>query len=148
MRQQKKWTEAMIQTLREGYADRLNRDIAAELGVPLRAVEWWAHRLGLKKPPGFLEAHKKEIYGKRRPAHHKGQFTKGWKLGHRFAKGWAESETEEHRRERIRKSTEARRRQTYDELLRIKYGLRRKTRLPLPDKVYYIDKSKYFKEDE
>lgn len=144
----KKWTEEMIQKLREGYADRLNRDIAKDLGVSVRSVEWWAGRLGLRKRPGFLTDHRKEIYGGRVCRANPGWLKKGHDVGrdHWYKDG--HQEAADVRERRLAASAKARRRQTYDELVRIKYGLRRRTRLRLPDRVYWIDKSKYIKEDD
>lgn len=144
-----KWTPQMNERLRELYPIMLNSDIAKEFGMTKSQVEHHAHDIGLRKPPGFNEAHQKESLSRRRPCKkNAGWFTKGHSIGkrNRFTKGHRlDPETE---RKRIERVTEARRRQTYEELLRIKYGLRRKTKMPMPDKVYYINKEKYINDED
>ena len=54
----------------------------------------------------------------------------------------------EKEKERIEHVTKARRKQTYDELVRIKYGLRRKTKMAMPEKVFYINKEKYIDNED
>ena len=138
----KPWTKEMLETLKEGYPHRLNADLAKELGVSTNAVAKKAAKLGLRKEPGFHEKNRKAIYGRRVTLWNKGWFKKGNTIGaeHRFT---GKKEPEHRKAERIEKDTAARRRQTYDELIRIKYGLRRRTRLRLPEKVFYVDKKKY-----
>ena len=148
-----KWTREMDERLRELYPTTLNDNIAKELGLIKHQIEHRAHYLGLKKPPGFKQEHMAESMAKRRtdtPAcrNNPGRFRKGYiggkdrwfKKGHRFPP--------EKERQRIENVTKARRKQTYEELLRIKYGLRRQTKMPMPEKVYNINKEKYFRNDE
>lgn len=138
----KPWTKEMLDTLTEGYPHRLNADLARELGVSVNAVAKKAGRLGLRKESGFRDKNRKAIYDRRVTLWNKGWFRKGNTIGseHRFT---GEEETDQRKAERIEKVTAARRRQTYDELIRIKYGLRRRTRLRLPERVFYVDKKKY-----
>lgn len=143
------WTEEMLRTLTEEYPDKLNAEIAQRLGVTKAVVEHKARELGLRKPPDFNERHRKAIYARRTvPYRNDGWFRKGTRTGEesRFRKGHTESE--EGKAGRITSVTKARRKQTYDELVRIKYGLRRRTRLRLPRKVFYINKEKYIDDDK
>jgi len=47
-----KWTEEEKQVLRDTYATRSTKSIAAQLGRPLAAIAQRAHLLGLRKPDG------------------------------------------------------------------------------------------------
>lgn len=137
----------MLRTLTEEYPDKLNAELAEKLGVTQNSLSYKARSLGLEKSKDFFRKNRKAIYGKRVCYANKGWFRKGTRTGEesRFQKGHTESE--ERKAGRISSVTKARRRQTYDELVRIKYGLRRRTRLRLPRKVFYINKEKYI-EDE
>lgn len=142
------WTNEMEEKMRREYPTRFNADIAKDLRMTVRQVIYKAREMGLEKEPGFIEKHKAEIYARRNldtPAcrNNPGRFKKGgqqgkehwYKPGHKLP-----AELLEQRTRHIRAS---RRKQTYEELLRIKYGLGRKTKLALKSTVYYIDKSKY-----
>lgn len=143
-----KWTPQMNERLRELYPIMINSDIAKEFGLTKHQVEYHAHAIGLRKPPGFNKEHLQESLARRRPCRQNaGWFAKGHSIGkgHRFKKGHRlDPDTEKKRIEHV---TASRRKQTYDELIRIKYGLRRKTKMPMPEKVYYINKDKYIKND-
>lgn len=141
------WTEEKVRLLKEGYASKINADLAKELGVSKSAVEHKAIELKLRKPPGFQHQHKDEIYPKRQYVRNPGWFKKGNRYSEEF---WFNGERlpEEKEAERVAKMTKTRRKQIYDELMRIKYGLRRQTRLNLRDKVYYIDRKKYIEDED
>lgn len=142
------WTEEMLRTLTEEYPDKLNAELAEKLGVTQNSLSYKARSLGLEKSKDFFRKNRKAIYARRTaPYRNDGWFRKGTRTGEesRFRKGHTESE--EGKAGRITSVTKARRKQTYDELVRIKYGLRRRTRLRLPRKVFYINKEKYI-EDE
>lgn len=148
-----KWTAEMDNRLRDLYPKLLNSDIAAHFNLTKHQIEYRAEYIGLKKPPWFKQQHMQESCAKRnlntaRARASKGRFRKGHSIGmdHRYTTG--HHLTPEEDAARIRHITESRRKQTYEELLRIKYGLRRQTKLQLPDKVYNIDKKKYFPDND
>lgn len=142
------WSEEMLQVLKENYATEINGDLAARLGVGVRALRYKAQAMGLKKASDFrswpevrrririgLTCCDRTYYFREHPE--VGEKT-------RFRKG--NSFSPEKERARQQKATAARRRQTYDEKLRLKYGLRQETRLKLKTE-YYVDRAKYFPEE-
>lgn len=149
----KRWTEKDRERLRHLYPQKLNAQIADEFGVTIESVKTQARKMRLYKPEGFSQLMKKEIYARRNnnsqaSRRNHARFKKGNRVGEAnwFRHGPRQPSEEE--KNRLTKSTSARRKQTYDELLRIKYGLRRQTKLHLPDKVYNIDKKKYFPDND
>lgn len=148
-----KWTPQMDDRLRELYPTTINDNIAKDLGLIKHQVEHRAHRLGLKKPEGFKREHMAESMAKRRTdtiacRNNPGRFREGHTKGieYRFREGHHFPPEKE--KERIEHVTKARGKQTYDELVRIKYGLRRKTKMAMPEKVFYINKEKYIDNED
>lgn len=148
-----RWTPQMDARLRELYPTTINANIAKDLGLTLHQIEHRAYLLSLKKPEGFKREHMAESMAKRRTdtiacRNSPGRFKKGNPIGmeHRFREGHHFPPEKE--KERIEHITKSRRKQTYDELVRIKYGLRRKTKMAMPEKVFYINKGKYIDNED
>ena len=140
------WTSEMDAKLREEFPKRITQDISKELGVSLRSAIRRARLLGIEKEEGFLETHREEITQRatkslQRKARTSGSW--GFQKGQRaypegeFKPG--HSEDPETKTRRIEKARKTRNETIYDERIRLKYGLRQRTKLKL-NTMYYFKK--------
>ena len=133
------WTDDMLKTLKSEFPNSFNRDLATKLGVSMRTLIRKARELNIDKEDMFLESRREQITELARKAH-PGQPTKG-------LKGWSVPGGEEFRFKKghipatktnpdiVAKVREKRNATIRLEKLRMKYGLRTKTKLNI--KNYY-----------
>ena len=145
------WNETLDGYIVDNYHRTTRGEIARKLGVSPRAVTYRARQLGISgktyremlKDDDFREAVSRCISeGQRRKGSGYSRYLQDHPdIGseHRFRKGYSAS------RKAQDKATSARKRMIYDELVRMKYGLPRKTRLKLSRRMN-IDKDKYIKQ--
>lgn len=129
------WTPAMLDELVRRFPTDFNRDIAASLGIGWRSVVRKARELGLQKIEGFHEATGKER-GRRAHAvrkHNPAQQGKGFVIPgsepHRFQKGHKPPQADNP--ELVAQIHRKRNELIARERIRIKYGLRRLSKLKL-----------------
>lgn len=76
------WSNDRLEYLKENFATKFNKDLAAALGCGWRTVIRKARELGLEKEPGFLDKKRPEIVrlqiGSQKPNTMKG--VKGWSV--------------------------------------------------------------------
>lgn len=145
------WNETLDGFIVENYHRMTRGEIARKLGVSPRSVTYRARQLGISgrtyremlEDDDFRGAVSKVISDgvKRNGKDYSRYLLDHPDTGseHRFRKGYSAS------RRAQDKATAARKRMIYDELVRMKYGLPRKTRLKL-NKRMNIDKDKYIKQ--
>ena len=127
------WTDDMLEALKCEFSFSFNRDLASKLEVSMRTLIRKARELGLEKEDMFLESRREQITELARKAH-PGQPTKGlkgWSVPggemFRFKKGHIpEMKTNP---EIVAKVRDKRNATIRLEKLRLKYGLRTKTKL-------------------
>ncbi len=128
------WTAEMIQKLREEFPLRFNKELAAELNVGWRSLVRKARQLGIDKEPRFLDKNR-DIIIKMAVANNRNKYTgcKGWSVpnsaGTRFKKGDISIMTTD--LSVVEKVRESRNETIRREKIRIKYGMRRLTKLNL-----------------
>ena len=140
------WEPWMLDYLRDHYAVELNTDIAEKFGISVRSVRYKALELGLDKDMSTINRKRVKLSAdSRRGMSYPCHFQPGMHPKTEFKPGRKESkETLEKRRAAISRGM---RKLVYTELVRMKYGFPRETRLRLNKKTY-IDKSKYLEEDD
>lgn len=131
------WTAEMLGTLKNEFPSSFNRDLATKLGISMRTLIRKARELNVEKEESFLEKRRSQITEMARKAH-PGQPTKG-------IKGWSVPGGEKYRFKKghipamktdptLVAKVHAKRNDTIRlEKLRLKYGLRTKTKLKLKD---------------
>lgn len=147
-----KWSSIQDQFILENFGKMTIADIAKRLGISERTVTYRARRLGIP-PRSTKELLENEDFRKAvGKAISKGQRLSGRMCRrylcdhpdvgseHRFKAGHENTD------EVKAKTADAYRKAVYDELVRMKYGLPRKTKMRLRARQY-IDKKKYFKEE-
>lgn len=129
------WTDNMLEALKNEFPSSFNRNLATKLGVSMRTLIRKARELNLKKEEFFLESRRNEISEMARKAH-PGQPTKGMK-------GWSVPGGEKFRFKKghipamkinpdiVAKVRDKRNATIRLEKLRLKYGLRTKTKLKI-----------------
>lgn len=145
------WSEWKDEFIRENYGKMPMKDIATRLGITARTVANRARRLGIKAMsyPEMLENEEfRKAVNKR--------ISDGQKVSTRIYRHFAEhpevgKETRFQKGHTITESTKrkvaaAYRKAVYDELVRMKYGMPRKTKIRLKRKNY-IDRKKYFPDE-
>lgn len=144
----REWTEEELAYIREHFVDTPNRLLAKRFGVGQTLMRKKAREMGLKKDinsPNFRKMVGGYISERKKISPNKGvQFQKGNTIGHRFKSG--ERRPKEWFIERAKKAHIVRNRLIYEDRLRIKYGLKPKTKL-VRKLVWNIDKSKYIKDE-
>ena len=140
------WEPWMLDYLVEHYATELNSDIADRFGISVRSVRYKALELGLEKDTPTINRKRVKLSADaRRGMSYPCQFQPGVHPKTEFKPGRKESkETLEKRKTAISRGM---RKLVYRELVRMKYGFERETRLRLNKKTY-IDKSKYLEEND
>lgn len=140
------WEPWMVEYLTEHYARDTNAEIAEHLGMGKETVFRKAAELGLKKDWKALCALRARRSGAaRRGKIYPHSFQPGRHPETQFQPGHKESEeTRAARSEAIRRGML---RRVYSELVRMKYGLPRETRLRINPKMH-IDKEKYLLKDD
>ena len=128
-------TDEQQQWLRDNFANTLNKDCAAHLGISESSVHRWARQLGLTKDPDWFHALVMERVRmmadvNRGPGNHG---KKNLHLGepHRFRKGQTNRERygEENERRPIQRAAATRRETIRKERMRVRWGLPQETKL-------------------
>lgn len=144
------WSEALDGYIIGNYYRMTRGEIARKLGVSPRAVTYRARQLGISGKTYREMLVDEEFRVSVSKAISEGQRRSGYAGSrylhdhpdtgseHRFRKGYSAS------RKAQDKAASARKRMIYDELVRMKYGLPRKTKLNLSKRMN-IDKDKYIK---
>lgn len=130
-----KWTNDMLEMLRNEFPISFNRDLTTKLGVSMRTLIRKARELNIDKEDMFLESRREQITELARKAH-PGQPTKGqkgWSVPggerYRFKKGHVPAmKTNPDIVVKVRNKRNATIRL---EKLRLKYGLRTMTKLKI-----------------
>jgi hypothetical protein len=85
-----KWTPELVADLRQLYPDMTAAEIAVRLGLPIKSVQYKAHKLGLKKSEAFKASEKSGRIqrGKQHPSMIASQFKPGQQPWNAGRKGW------------------------------------------------------------
>lgn len=144
------WSGWRDELLREHYGKITMKELAKRLGVSVRTLAYHARAIGIEgRTYGEMLEDKdfREAVGRRisqGQAAHRRNFRRYLAehpevgKGTRFAKGYRASESAQ------AKATAAKRKLVYDERVRMKYGLPRRTKLNI-GRSSFIDKDRYFR---
>lgn len=146
------WTEMMDQYIIDNYGRIPKSDIARKLGVSIRTIAYRARFLGI--PPissheAMQNASFRKAVGEKISKGQRGVIRSSDRylskhpevnVPYRFKKGHRVSDSGQE------KAKWGKRKTVYDELVRMKYGLPKRTSLKLKTRQY-IDRKKYFPED-